>query len=139
MSIDVWTGFTLVLGTTGVVFKVRNWGWNAPQKKVLDVTHQGSAQPGAREHGGGESVTGKLTDPGIWEFEILHEPTLNYPVGANAVFETLTLQPPAAVCSGAYVATGKLLGPPQFSHGIDDQPVATIAFKLTGKVSMPAA
>lgn len=139
MSVDVWTGFTLALGTTGITVKVRKWTWNAPQKAQVDVSHQGTTQASAdRQYGGREYKLGLLSDPGEWVFEILHEPTTNWPVKSGAVFETLTLQPPAQVCSGAFVATGKLLAPPQFSHGIDTEPVATIAFKLSGVVTMPS-
>lgn len=139
MAVANWTGFTLTLGTTGLTIKVRSWNWDPPEKAVLDITHQGSSQPGTREHGGREFLTGKLTDPGFWEFEILIEPTTNWPVGATAAFETLTLQPPSDVCSGAFVASGKLLGPPVLSPGIDTEPVGRIRFKLTGKVSMPSS
>lgn len=140
MAVDVWTGFTVSFGTTGILLKVRKFGWSAPQKAVADVTHQGSTQPSSdRQHGGREFVTGKLTDPGEWVLEIVHDPTVNFPVKSGAVFETITMQPPSSVCAGAFVASGKLLGPPQFSRDIDDAPIATLTIKLTGVVTMPSS
>ncbi len=140
MSIDVWTGFTLTLATTGITFKVRKWTWNPPQKKVVDITHQGSTQAtAARSFGGSEFKTGRLPDPGTWMFEILHEPTLAFPAQSTSAFETLTVQPPSQICSGAFAASGILLAPPSFTHGIDDEPYATVEFKLTGIVTMPAS
>lgn len=138
MAVGVWTGFTLTLGTTGLTLKVRSWTWNPPEKTVLDVTYQGSSQPGSRQHGGREYLVGKLTDPGTWEFEVVHDPTINYPTGASAAFETLTVQPPSGVCSGSFSASGIMLSPPKINPGIDTDPVATISFKLTGNVSMPS-
>lgn len=139
-NVDVWTGLTLVLGTTGVSFKITKWTWTPGKKASINVTHHGSTKAtAAHTFGGGEKVLGILPDPGVWTFEILHDPTLAFPVLSTSVFETLTVQPPSQVCSGAFSASGKMAAPPQFGHGVDDAPVATIEFELTGIVTMPSA
>lgn len=140
MAVAVWTGFTLTWGTAGIQgsLKVKSIAHNPGARREVDVTHQGSTQAsGPRQSGGMEFLPGKLPDPGTFELEVLHDPTVAFPL--NAAAELFTLTPPNGVAGSGLTFTGFLQGPPRFSEGIDTDPVASITIKCTGIVNFPSS
>ena len=132
--VDVSTGLTIVFGTSGFSAQIIGAGISGKSRKAIDVSHMGTATPGALEDGNMVFIPGRLSDPGSLDVEFHYNPDTIPPI--DLAEEVITVTYPKA--PGDTSATIKVFNGFFTSHDeaypLDDKMVLSGTIKITGPI-----
>ena len=136
---DTATGITAVFGTSGFTSEVVDVSWGGIARESHEVSHQGTAAPGAGKFGNREFIPGDLSDPGELSLELHFDADQEPPI--DAVAETLTITWPKAAADATAATWAASVFVTSFDVGasLDEVMTASMTVKVTGNVTMVAA
>lgn len=137
--VDLATGMTVAFATSSFSAEIIGAGMSGVSRKAVDVSHMGTAAPGAASYGNMAFIAGRLTDAGTLDLEMHYNPDTIPPI--DLVEEVITVTFP--LFPGDSTAT-KLVFTGFFTaydeaYPLDDKMVVSGAIKVTGSVAVTVA
>lgn len=134
-NVDISTGLTLVLATSGFTADVLNVDWSGISRESIETSHMGTSPAGANKIGNKTFMPGDLIDPGEIVMEIHFNPENLPPIGEAAEIATLTW-PKAADQSVAGSWSAEVFET-EFSLGapLEEKMTGTLTLKVSGEIT----
>lgn len=129
-TVAISTGNSITFGTSAFTSEFRALGWEGVgDLPVHDVSHLGTADPGAGQHGNKPKLFGKISDPGRINMEFHFDPENHPPIDDDPETVTLTF------ASGAtWAGTAKITGF-SFTGQIDEVMIGTGVVEFSGPIT----
>lgn len=139
LNVDVSTGITVVFATSGFTGEIIDAGLGGVSRKSIDVSHMGTAAPGATAFGNMPFIPGRLSDAGELTLELHFNPQTIPPL--DLATETVTVTFPLApgdATPATYVFQGFFT---EFSQAypLDDKMVVSATVKVDGEIAVTVA
>jgi len=139
MAVDVGTGTTITLATTGWTAELLDVGGPNPSRESIDTTHMGTTAPTGNEQGGRTFMPPRFQDPGELTLECHFDPDNPPPVNKAPEQCTVTFPTPAGKTTPAtFVFTAFVTGWDPTTP-LEDKMVANVTFKVSGVITPTAS
>lgn len=137
--VDVSTGITIVFGTSGFTAEVLDVAQSGVSRKSIDVSHMGTAAPGAGKYGNMPFIAGRLSDAGELTLDLHYNPDTLPPIDLVEEVVTLTFPLfPGDISAAKIVFTG-FFTEYSTSMPLDDKMTVSATVKVNGSVTVTAA
>lgn len=137
--VDLSTGMSISYATSSFTAELIGAGNSGVSRKSVDVSHMGTAAPGAAEYGNMKFIAGRLTDAGSLDVEMHYNPDTIPPIDLAAEVITVTFPLfPGDTTAAKLVFTGFFTSYDE-AYPLDDKMVVSGAIKVSGSIAVTVA
>lgn len=129
---DVFTGATVVFGTSGFSAEILGSTLPGASRPVIDTTHLGTTVARTK-------MPGDLIDWGQFEFELQFDPDNEPPLDQVAETITVTFPTPAGGLTGATWAFTGFIQNYNATFTLEEKMLATVSLEISGDITWTAS